>query len=339
MTAGFFQAYTRTDSVDAFLPLPPPYTPNADDPLPIIYQLAACQSVPDIHSGLVRGRGAAGPGAGAGPPRGPAPPRPPPPVLPATAAPPSHSRPRPRGRHHHHRRRRSRGAPEPPEDRSALIPAAQDCNSSPEDNYTAAQPPLPTNTAHTDSPPLCIAGNDNNTTPGTCDGSNALTENLAVDGGGEFIELGDTLTTPGDLDLDSVSGASGSLYSAADTASGCSTLDQSSSTGKTHRRSVSGVSCASKSSVEPSVSKVDEEPADCCKCSNCKSPAGSTCSECQKLKPGDEALNTQHTEKGSRKADQDSGSDPVVEKLDESAGLENEIALTLVTNGGSTPNI
>ena len=44
------QGYARTDSTDAILAQPPPYTPTAGDPLPIIYQLTSSQSAPDIHA-------------------------------------------------------------------------------------------------------------------------------------------------------------------------------------------------------------------------------------------------------------------------------------------------
>ncbi len=127
----------------------------------------------------------------------------------------------------------------------------------------------------------------------------ALTDNASLDTGerGEFIELGGSLSVPAGMDPDTVtlqSGTSDSIYSGTDTASACSTLDHSSTTsslhkGKTHRRSVSGVSCISKTSVEPSVSKVDEEPCQCksCDCDcNCKpgESCGSECSECKRLR-------------------------------------------------------
>ena len=298
------QAYTSTDSMDTFLPLPPPYTPNADDPLPIIYQLAASQSTPDIHSNFSPGS-----------------------ISPAVAG--VHVRQlrnssdsdtrrsrssndqnqncegrRTRSRH---RRRRPRGTNQNPasEDRSALISAAQDTavNSSLEDNSIIAEDNTRsnTNTQQCRDIPAGEDANDNTTVTNSvnneevsiCD--NSLTDNVIMDSSerGEFIELGDTLTIPPEVDPDRLtlqSETSGSFYSGADSASGCSTLDQTSVSslqkGKTHRRSVSGVSCISKTSVEPSVSKVDEESCECkcsCKC-DCKpevSP-GEICSECDK---------------------------------------------------------
>ena len=298
------QAYTSTDSVDTFLPLPPPYTPNADDPLPIIYQLAASQSTPDIHGNFSPGSvSPAIAGVHVGQLRN------------ASDSDTRRSRSsndqnqngegrRTRSRH---RRRRPRGTNQNPasEDRSSLISAAQDTavNSSLEDNSIVAEDNTQSNTntqqcrnipggeAATDN--TNVTSSVNNEDNSICD--NTLTDNVIMDSSerGEFIELGDTLTIPSGVDPDRVtlrSETSGSFCSGADSASGCSTLDQTSVSslhkGKTHRRSVSGVSCISKTPVEPSVSKVDEEPCECkcsCKC-DCKPEvsSGEKCSECDK---------------------------------------------------------
>ena len=285
------------------MPLPPPYTPNADDPLPIIYQLAASQSAPDIHGNF--GRGSANPaiaGVHLGQSRNSA-------ESDRRRSRSQDQNPvregrRMRGRH---RRRRSRGiASQNPgnEDQSALIYAAQDTaiNSSLEDDSTLAddntQPDMNTQSctdilgdAVTAATTVTNAVNSEDNM--ICD--NTLADNVMFGTGdrGEFIELGDTLTIPSGVDPDRLtlqSETSGSFYSGADSASGCSTLEQGSSNslnkGKTHRRSVSGVSCISKTSVEPSVSKVDEEPCECkctCKC-DCKPGVncGDKCSECDK---------------------------------------------------------
>ena len=294
--------------MDTFIPLPPPYTPNAGDPLPIIYQLSATQSVPDIHGNF--GRALSNPtiaGVHLGQP------------LDTsdsdrrwsrTSQDHNQSR-EDRGRHRgRHRRRRSRGTTSQNpanEDQSALIFAAQDTamNSSPEDdsNMTDDNTQQDMNTQQCPDNAVITATNVTNAINSEdkdiCD--NALTENvmLETDERGEFIELGDTLTIPSSVDPDRLtlqSETSGSFYSGADSASGCSTLEQGSSSnslnkGKTHRRSVSGVSCISKTSVEPSVSKVDEEPCECkctCKC-DCKPgvSCGDKCTECEKTMHGE----------------------------------------------------
>lgn len=300
----FLQAYSRTDSTDTFMPLPPPYTPNADDPLPIIYQLAASQSAPDIHSTYGRSSNPSVAGVHLGnlfgaidPTR----------RRRGSSSQDGEAREGRRARSRH-RRRRSRGTSQNPasEDQSALIFAAQDTavNSSMEDNSNIVEDNNTQPDMHTQQSAESPAGTGTNAATPThaatqsseesfCD--NTLTDNVMLDNNErcEFIELGDNLTIPSGVDPDRLtlqSETSGSFYSGADSASGCSTLDQSSvsslNKGKTHRRSVSGVSCISKTSMEPSVSKVDEEPSECkcsCKC-DCKPgiSCGEECTDCDK---------------------------------------------------------